>query len=77
VIASSAIQMNPAKWTIAFADRELELTSAEIQSMITLFNRLDVGGTLTGITHVSQVTIKSKVCGMNPANWTATYKKGE
>ncbi len=65
---------NPAEWSIIFNDDAATLTKEEIPSMIDMFNRLKVGSSLiSGITRVSEVTIKSRVCNLRPAVWTATY----
>lgn len=76
VIESSVRGFNPAKWYILFGDAQVMLTGPEIQSMITMFDRLHVASTRTAdINLVSRVVIKSRTCNMRPAVWTAFYKK--
>jgi hypothetical protein len=77
VIESRVTGFNPAQWTIAFGSSKVNLTQAEIQSMIVMFNRLNVAGVVTGITHVEQVLIKSRACNLSPASWTVTYQKAQ
>ena len=64
---------SPNKWSIAYGNVRAALTSAEIPSLVSLFDRLDVAAVANGIETVSQVTVKSRVCNQRPAVWTATY----
>ncbi|MCX5793168.1 MAG: hypothetical protein NTY45_13270 [Elusimicrobia bacterium] len=74
VIESSVRSFNPAKWSINFDGAKVALTSEEIPSMVAMFGRLNVRAIpQNGIDRVSQVIIKSRVCNLRPAVWTATY----
>ncbi len=64
---------NPNKWSIAYGNIRAALTSEEIPSLVSLFDRLDVAPVANGIETVYQVTVKSRVCNVRPAVWTATY----
>ena len=64
---------NPNKWSIAYGNIRAALTSAEIPSLVSLFDRLDVAPVANGIETVYQVTVKNSVCNHRPAVWTVTY----
>lgn len=75
-IQSHVRSFNPAKWTVAFGTTTKDLTDSEVQPVIAMFNRLKVAAVArNSIDLVSSAEIKSRVCGFNPARWTATYQK--
>ncbi len=73
VIETRAKGFNLNKWSIAYGNIRTALTSAEIPSLVSLFDRLDVAPAANGIETVYQVTVEDRVCNLRPAVWTATY----
>ncbi len=75
-IRAVTMGFNPSHWSAVVEESETELSPAEINDMIKLFNRLQVAAlTSDGLEYISEAKIKQHVCGFNPASWTATYVK--
>lgn len=75
-IQSQARSFNPAKWTVSVDGDSKNLTHDEISAMLAMFDRLHVASVhQDGITQVSQATLKSMVCELSPAHWTATFTR--
>lgn len=76
VIESRVSGFSPAHWTIAFGNSNVNLKQSEIQSVVSLFNNLNVAVTGNGVTKVQQIAVKAEYCTDGNTK-TANYKPAE
>jgi hypothetical protein len=80
VIQSRVTGFSPARWTATFIDAvshgtdERYLEREEIAAAIALFDRVEVPLIkLNSVKSLQSARVKSRSCGMSPANWTISY----